>query len=133
MGPWRHGGSNGDGNTLGPLHFDSDTALNFRRRILQPFLDQYLKDQAPIMPLAPVVAFETGSNLWHQYASWPQSCASGCPAVSRKLYLEPNHALGFDAPAANAAAYDSYISDPARPLPSPTCSPAPPARTPTGW
>jgi putative CocE/NonD family hydrolase len=117
MGPWRHGGSNGDGNTLGPLHFDSDTALNFRRRILQPFLDQYLKDQAPIMPLAPVVAFETGSNLWHQYASWPQSCASGCPAVSRKLYLEPNHALGFDAPAANAAAYDSYISDPARPVP----------------
>ena len=47
MGPWYHGQEIDDGSTLGALRFDSDTALYFRREILRPFLDQYLKDGAP--------------------------------------------------------------------------------------
>ena len=47
MGPWHHGQEIGDGSALGALKFDSDTALYFRRKILRPFLDQYLKDGAP--------------------------------------------------------------------------------------
>ena len=43
MGPWHHGQEIGDGSTLGALKFNSDTALYFRREILRPFLDQYLK------------------------------------------------------------------------------------------
>ena len=47
MGPWRHSGVNYDGTTLGPLKFDGDTALQFRRDVLKPFFDQYLKEGAP--------------------------------------------------------------------------------------
>ena len=53
MGPWHHGQAIGDGSTLGTLKFGSDTAQYFRREILQPFLDQYLKDGAPKADVAP--------------------------------------------------------------------------------
>src|SRR6476619_7999187 len=46
MGPWHHGQEIGDGSSLGALRFNSDTALHFRREVLRPFLDQYLKDGA---------------------------------------------------------------------------------------
>ena len=47
LGPWHHGQAIGDGSSLGPLRFGSDTALTFRREVLRPFLDQYLKERAP--------------------------------------------------------------------------------------
>ncbi len=43
MGPWRHSGVNYNGSTLGPLKWEGDTALQFRRDVLKPFFDQYLK------------------------------------------------------------------------------------------
>ncbi len=117
MGPWRHGGSNGDGSMLGPIHFDSDTGLWFRQNILLPFLNQYLRDGAPKADVPPVLAFETGANQWRRYAAWPQSCPAGCPTTSKRLFLLPHAALGFNAPSADEAAYDEYISDPAHPVP----------------
>jgi putative CocE/NonD family hydrolase len=62
IGPWNHGGSNGVGGSLGELRFDGDTGRWFRREILQPFLDQYLKEAAPKAQTPPVLAFETGTN-----------------------------------------------------------------------
>ncbi|HXH27790.1 MAG TPA: CocE/NonD family hydrolase, partial [Candidatus Polarisedimenticolia bacterium] len=59
MGPWHHGQEIGDGSALGPIRFDADTGLQFRRDILRPFLDRYLKDGAPRADIAPVTAFET--------------------------------------------------------------------------
>src|SRR5678815_5920664 len=44
LGPWYHGQEIGEGSMLGAVRFDSDTALYFRREILRPFLDRYLKD-----------------------------------------------------------------------------------------
>jgi putative CocE/NonD family hydrolase len=117
MGPWRHGGSNGDGSALGPIHFDGDTALWFRRTVLQPFLDQYLKDGAPDAHVPPVLAYETGANVWQHYDAWPQSCAMGCAATSRPLYLMPGGALGFAKPADERKAFDEYMADPAHPVP----------------
>src|SRR3990172_8480727 len=64
MGPWYHGQQIADGSTLGALRFGADTALQFRQEVLRPFLDQYLKDDAPRADVAPVVAFETGTNTW---------------------------------------------------------------------
>ena len=78
MGPWHHGQEIGDGSALGALKFDSDTALYFRQEILRPFLDQYLKDGAPKADVAPVTAFETGTNTWRRLPAWPAGCASGC-------------------------------------------------------
>ena len=71
MGPWHHGQEIGDGSSLGPVRFDSDTALYFRREILRPFLDQYLKDGAPKADLTAVTAFETGTNKWRRLPAWP--------------------------------------------------------------
>src|SRR4029079_8627776 len=42
--PWHTGQMIGDGNSLGPLKFGSAPSLYFRRQILRPFLDQYLKE-----------------------------------------------------------------------------------------
>jgi putative CocE/NonD family hydrolase len=69
LGPWSHGGGIGDGSKLGAINFSSDTALHFRQEILRPFLDRYLKDGAPAADVAPVSAFETGTNKWRSLAS----------------------------------------------------------------
>lgn len=117
IGPWRHGGSNGDGSTLGALHFDQDTALWFRKTVLQPFLDQYLKDGAPAAKTPPVLAYETGTNTWRSYDRWPQSCEQGCAAPLQPLYLAAGGGLSFVPPAGNQSAFDEYVADPAKPVP----------------
>ena len=117
IGPWRHGGSNGDGSTLGAFHFDQDTGLWFRKTVLQPFLDQYLKDAAPAAKIPPVLAYETGTNTWRSYDHWPQSCEKGCPAPLQPLYLAAGGGLSFEPPAGNQSAFDEYVADPAKPVP----------------
>jgi hypothetical protein len=116
MGPWHHGQEIDEGSSLGAIRFGSDTAKYFREHILRPFLAQYLKDGAPKADLAPVTAFQTGTNRWQRLDHWPLACEQGCPSTSRALYLEPGNKLGFDAPAGGAA-YDEYVSDPAHPVP----------------
>ena len=117
MGPWYHGQEIGDGSSLGAIRFDSDTALYFRREILRPFLDHYLKDGAPAADVAPVTAFETGTNTWRRLSSWPSGCASGCTVQPSRLYLAAGHKLTFEAPQAGGEAFDEYVSDPAKPVP----------------
>jgi len=117
MGPWHHGQEIHDGSMLGTIKFDMDTALWFRRNVLRPFLDQYLKDGAPKADIPPVTAFETGTNAWHRLPSWPAGCPSGCAPKSTPLYLKAGLKLNFDAPSASDATYDEYISDPAKPVP----------------
>jgi hypothetical protein len=117
MGPWNHGQEIGDGSTLGALRFDSDTGLYFRREILRPFLDRWLKDEAPVSDLAPVTAFETGTNAWRRLPSWPAGCASGCSIEPTPLYLGAGLKAGFAEPKPGDAAYEEYVSDPAKPVP----------------
>ena len=74
LGPWHHGQEIEDGSTLGALKFNSDTALYFRQEILRPFLDHYLKDDAPKADVPPVTAFETGTNVWRRLPAWPAGC-----------------------------------------------------------
>ena len=117
LGPWHHGQEIGDGSTLGALKFNSDTALYFRREILRPFLDQYLKDGAPKADIPPVAAFETGTNTWRRLPAWPAGCASGCTVRPTPLYLTAASKLSFAAPQSGDNASDDYISDPAKPVP----------------
>jgi putative CocE/NonD family hydrolase len=117
MGPWFHGQEIGDGSALGAIKFHSDTGLYFRQHILRPFLDHYLKDEPGAVPIAPVVAYETGGNEWLNLPSWPAGCVSGCSVKPTPFYLEANGKAGFAAPKAGDAAYDEYVSDPARPVP----------------
>lgn len=121
LGPWNHGQGRGQGRGIGPILFEGDTATWFRRTVMQPFLDYYLKD-APKPDTPRVLVYETGANQWHRYDAWPRSCSSGCPERSRRLYLLSAGRLGFDAPGAASGtagngAYDQYLSDPAKPVP----------------
>ncbi len=117
LGPWYHGQEIHDGSSLGAIKFDSDTAKTFRREMLAPFLAQYLKDGAPKADIAPVTAFESGTNVWRRLNAWPAGCASGCSIQPTPLYLSPGGKAGFTAPADAASAFTEYVSDPARPIP----------------
>ena len=116
LGPWHHGQEIRDGSALGAIKFNSDTALTFRREVLRPFLDHYLKDSAPNADVAPVTAFETGTNRWLRLKSWPQGCESGCTVKPAPLYLNAGLKAGFTAKS-EAPGYEEYVSDPAKPVP----------------
>ncbi len=111
-GPWNHGGwAHRDGSKLGEISFDSNTSKYFRTRIEAPWFAYWLKDKGSRdFPEAQV--FQTGSNRWEQYDSWPPRTSR-----NRNLYLREGGALSFDAPAAADNGSDSYISDPAHPVP----------------
>ena len=117
IGPWHHGQEIGDGSTLGALRFESNTALYFRREILRPFLNHYLKDDAPKADVPPVSAFETGTNTWRRLPAWPAGCASGCAIKPTPLYLNPGLKAGFSAPKSSDTPFEEYVSDPAKPVP----------------
>jgi len=116
LGPWHHGQEIREGSMLGAIKFNSDTALTFRQEILRPFLDHYLKD-GPKPDIAPVMAFETGTNKWRRLSSWPSGCGSGCTVKATPLYLSAGLKAGFTAPKAGDSDYEEYISDPSKPVP----------------
>ncbi|HEY7160024.1 MAG TPA: CocE/NonD family hydrolase [Acidobacteriota bacterium] len=111
IGPWHHGQQIREGSSLGAIKFDSDTALYFRQKILRPFLDQYLKDDAPKSGLPPVMAFETGTNEWRRLSAWPAA------EKQTRLYLSNDLKLSFDPPKSGDGEFEEYISDPAKPVP----------------
>ena len=117
MGPWHHGQQIGDASQLGALRFGADTGLYFRHEILRPFLDQYLKDGAPKADIAPVMAFETGTNTWRRLPAWPAGCGAGCAPKATSLYLNAGLKASFSEPKAVDAPFDEYVSDPGKPVP----------------
>ncbi len=116
LGPWNHGQGRREGRGIGQIEFEGDTATWFRRTVMQPFLDHYLKD-APMPETPRVLVYETGADLWHRYDAWPRSGASGSPEKAHDLYLLPGGGLGFARPAASTNDFDEYVSDPAKPIP----------------
>jgi uncharacterized protein len=112
-GPWNHGGwSHGPGKSLGEIPFDSDTGVYFRQKIELPWFEYWLKDKGSL-PLKEALLFQTGSNNWVQFDSWPPR-----DAQTRNLYFHENGKLSFDPPQTDSAdAADSYVSDPAHPVP----------------
>jgi putative CocE/NonD family hydrolase len=117
LGPWFHHQERLDGSAVGDIKFGSDTAQYFRLHLLRPFLDHFLKDDAPPLELAPVNAFETGTNRWLALPSWPSGCAAGCAIAHQHLYLQAGGTLSYAAPAAGARDFDTYVADPAKPVP----------------
>jgi putative CocE/NonD family hydrolase len=116
VGPWNHGGwSSGEGRKLGRIDFGSATAAYYREKILAPFFAHYLKGKGQ-PPAAEALTFRTGANEWTRHDTWPPAHN----VVNRKLYLREGGKLSFDPPPAarsNDEAYDSYVSDPAKPVP----------------
>ena len=114
IGPWNHGGwSRGEGSKLGRIDFGSATAEYYRRNVMAPFLAYYLKGKGSAeRPEA--LTFRTGANEWVKHDAWPPKRN----VVVRRLYLQGNGQLSFDPPSAKTLrAFDSYVSDPANPVP----------------
>jgi len=112
IGPWVHGGWAGyEGKRLGQVSFDRKTGDDFRANIQFPFFEQHLKGVKPAKPIAEVTAFETGSNVWRQYATWPPA-----PAKPRTLYFGAGGKLTWQQPSSGGA-YDEYVADPKKPVP----------------
>lgn len=112
-GPWNHGGwARGAGSSLGPIPFGSDTALYFRRNIEAPWFAYWLKDKGSL-PLEEALLFQTGSDTWVKFDSWPPR-----DAKAQNLYFREDGKLSFEPPAEESTgAFDSYTSDPAHPVP----------------
>jgi putative CocE/NonD family hydrolase len=113
VGPWRHGGwAGGPGQTLGKIDFGSPTGEYYRKNIQAPFFAYYLKDRGTLsQPEATV--FESGSNRWRTFDSWPPKSA-----VTRSLYFHAGGRLSFQPPTSSeGSSNDSYVSDPANPVP----------------
>ena len=111
-GPWNHGGwGHGAGNSLGEIPFGSDTGVYFRQKVEAPWFAFWLKDKGKL-PLKEALLFQTGSDTWTAFDSWPPR-----EAGTRNLYFHEDGKLSFDAPQAAAEAFDTYLSDPAHPVP----------------
>ncbi len=109
-GPWNHGGwARADGSKLGEIPLDSSTSKFFKTQIEAPWFAYWLKDKGT-RDFPEAMVFQTGANRWQKYDSWPPRSAQ--PA---NLYFHANGRLSFDAPAGDGS--DSYISDPAHPVP----------------
>ncbi len=113
MGPWVHGGwHRTTGERLGNVAFGAPTSAWFQQEIEQKFFDYYLKG-AGEMNLSEATIFETGSNRWKTYNTWPPR-----GIAPQKWYFQGNGALTTqvsnqesDMPAR------TYTSDPAHPVP----------------
>jgi uncharacterized protein len=114
-GPWFHGEwQTPKGDSIGIIPFGGhETAREFREQIEAPFFRYYLHD-AGEKPAWQASTFESGSNTWHTYQSWPPA-----EAKATKLYLHADGTLSFAAPEASekGKGYREYVSDPANPVP----------------
>jgi putative CocE/NonD family hydrolase len=114
VGPWNHGGwASGPGDKLGKITFDSAAGAHFRAKVQAPWFAYHLKDKGQL-DLPEALVFETGSNHWVSHTQWPPQK----DIAARKLYFHPNGHLAFAPPPAGAKEpFDSYLSDPAHPVP----------------
>jgi hypothetical protein len=115
LGPWNHGGwGRSKGDSLGKISFDKRTGEDFRM-LQKKWFDYWLKGTGD-GKFDEATCFQTGSNVWKSYSSWPPK-----EATMQKLYAGPDHKASFTKPTSTtsntASAYTSYISDPAQPVP----------------
>jgi putative CocE/NonD family hydrolase len=115
LGPWFHHQERLEGDRIAAIQWGSDTAQYFRLHVLRPFLDHFLKEEAPPLDITPVTAFESGTNRWLALPGWPAGCATGCTLEREKIYLQSGGSLSFTPP--GGSSFEAYVSDPAKPVP----------------
>jgi putative CocE/NonD family hydrolase len=112
IGPWNHGGWAREGKSLGPVEFGDDQSKYYRAKVEVPWFAYWLKDKG-VMNQPEALAFQTGRNSWERYDAWPPRDGF----ETRKLHFAAGSGLSFDTPRETGDAFDSYISDPANPVP----------------
>jgi uncharacterized protein len=110
LGPWNHGGwGRRKADSLGQISFESNTSAWFQA-LEKRWFDYWLKGIGD-GKFAEANCFQTGSNTWKSYSTWPPRTAE-----VKKLYATADHKAGFTKPSAVTGAVN-YISDPAKPVP----------------
>jgi hypothetical protein len=110
LGPWNHGqwGSQYAEN-LGKISFGSNTAEWFHN-LQKQWFDYWLKGEGD-GKFDEACCFQTGTNLWKSYDSWPPKNAE-----VKKLYAREDNTAGFVKPGTKEGSV-SYVSDPSKPVP----------------
>ncbi len=113
IGPWNHGQWARDNVThLGAYDMQSNTSGYFQQNIQKKWFDYWLKGKGD-GNFSEATIFQTGTNQWKTYASWPPK-----EATTYRLYIAANGKVSFDKPVtASSEAFDEYISDPKKPVP----------------
>lgn len=111
MGPWTHGSwITTKGDSLGDFYFGSNTADYYRKKILIPFFNYYLKGIGK--PLSDdAYVFDTGSNKFYSFDKWlPENVSS------TDFFLSSNQTLRRELNSDNIH-FTEYLSDPWNPVP----------------
>ncbi|MFI5186385.1 MAG: CocE/NonD family hydrolase [Chitinophagales bacterium] len=110
MGPWTHGAwAEPSWTKFGSYNFGTNLNEYFND-IETKFFDYYLKDKGEFN-LAEATVFETGTNQWKKYSTWPPGNVN-----NMAFYFHNNAKLSTDKPTGKNN-YDEYVSDPNKPLP----------------
>jgi putative CocE/NonD family hydrolase len=110
LGPWNHGQwARQKADSLGKISFGSATAVYFKD-LQKQWFDYWLKGIGD-GKFNEATCFQTGTNQWKTYTSWPPK-----EAVIKSLYVNANNACSFEKPG-EANGRISYVSDPAHPVP----------------
>ncbi len=108
MGPWTHGAwAGGDWSKFATYDFGSNTSNFFQDSIQTTFFNYYLKDKGTLN-IAEATMFETGSNQWKFYTSWPPK-----EVTETDYFLNEDNKLTTK----KGTGFDEYINDPAKPVP----------------
>lgn len=122
LGPWFHGQwSRGKADSLGKISFENNTGEYFQA-LQKKWFDYWLKGPDSNLPAGKqgreadgkfdeATCFQTGSNQWKTYSSWPPREAS-----VKKLYANANNSCSFAQPASTTGQI-SFVSDPSNPVP----------------
>ncbi|WEN14248.1 CocE/NonD family hydrolase [Rhodanobacter sp. AS-Z3] len=110
IGPWWHSQINRDGWNMGPLKWPGNTTAQFRQQVLIPWFNHYLRDTPMATPLPEAMIYNPVEQRWDSFTDWKVASAQQLTP----LYLQADMGLGFEQPAAGS---DSYVSDPAKPVP----------------
>ncbi len=111
MGPWTHGAWASEEWTKFATHeFGSNSSKYFQDSLETKFFNYYLKDKGNFNA-AEATIFETGSNQWKDYKTWPPKNASPVD-----YYFNDENKLSTKKEN-NKTGFDEYVSDPNKPVP----------------
>lgn len=109
MGPWFHSQINRSADHIGPIKLPGDTAGDFRKNVMVPFFQHYLEGKKG-GKLPSAMIYNPSEKRWDSFKHWKTADSQ----KKTPIYLHKDFGLGFEAPQGGS---DSYVSDPAKPVP----------------